>query len=96
MNAQLVLPDQVSLSLKPTLAATYHRWKDGADLRQIYSNSKFYNHRCKLKSYGIDISLPPSDLEVKNLTSNVVPLIRYLEAKPIQAPSWAKAQGLYV
>lgn len=96
MNAQLTLPDEVSLNLNPTLAATYHRWKDGADLRQFYSHSKFYNHRNKLKSYGIDISMPPSDLEVKNFTSNVVPLIRYLEAKPAKVPSWAREAGLYV
>jgi len=96
MNAQLTLPDNVSMSLNPTLAATYHRWKDGADLRQVYFNTKFYNHRCKLKSFGIDISLPPSDLEVNNFTSNVVPLVRYLEAKPASIPSFARKLKLVI
>jgi II/X family phage/plasmid replication protein len=74
------------MALRPTYAATYHRWKDGVDVRHFMSQSKFYLHRAELMKYGIDISVLPDDTTG---ISNVVPLIRVLEAKPVKNPDWA-------
>jgi len=87
MNAQMVLPDHMSLNLRPSLAATYHRWKDGVDVRTFMSHNTFYTHRRKLLNYGIDIAITPDE---SSSTKNVVPLIRILEAKPVVVPSWAR------
>lgn len=86
MNAQMALPDDISMTLRPTYAATYHRWKDGVDVRQYMKHSQFYVHRAELLKYGIDISVLSDDTTG---ISNVVPLIRVLEAKPVETPDWA-------
>lgn len=91
MTSQLVLPDDLSLNLRPAFAASYHRWKDGVDLRSIMKEPTFYRHRSFFLSLGIDISIPPDDVTD---FSNVVPLIRYLEAKPVPVPSWAFGTSL--
>ena len=41
--------------------------------------------------YGIDISIV-KDLDAE--PSNVVPMIRYLEAVPMGIPDWAYSKGL--
>ncbi len=50
----------------------------------------FYRHRRELLEYGIDINLAVEKLD----RSNVAPLIRVLEAKPVEIPDWAFEQGL--
>lgn len=69
---------------------TYQLWSDGHDCRQIFSESTFYRHRRKLREHGVDISTPKSDV-----TTNVVPLIRVLEAVPVGVPDWAEGTDLY-
>lgn len=65
-------------------------WESGADLRGILTRPTFYRLRAKLLPHGIDIAtvLPKEK-------SNVVPLIRYLEAAPASIPQWARGTPLY-
>ena len=49
-----------------------------------------YRHRGQLLKHGIDISIPKSDV-----TTNIVPLIRVLEAIPVGVPDWAEGTSLY-
>ena len=44
----------------------------------------------ELCKQGVDISIPKSDV-----TSNVVPLIRVLEAVPVGVPDWAEGTNMY-
>ena len=84
--------DQSKLNSLPTgLKPVYALWEQGQDLRQIYSKAQFYKRRNQLMQYGIDISIvKPLDQE----QSNVVPMIRYLEAVPMGIPDWAYQKGL--
>ena len=51
----------------------------------------FYRYRKQLKEYDIDISILR---DVDKEPSNVIPLIRVLEAVPAGIPDWAYEQGL--
>ena len=53
------------------------------------SKTAFYRWRKQLLEYGIDIAILNQDNR-----SNVVPLIRYLEAEPAQIPDWAYEKRL--
>ena len=83
--------DQSKLNTLPTgLKPVYALWEQGQDLRQIYSKAQFYKRRKQLLEYGIDISI----LKDKEEQSNVVPMIRYLEAVPMGIPDWAYEKNL--
>lgn len=90
MNEQIALSTEEQLKLPRGLQSTYLHWKDGQDLRAILSKNTFYKHRRELLKYGLDITIRPE----KNSSSNVIPLIRILEAKPAQVPHWAFEQNL--
>lgn len=91
MNAQAKLPDDKAASLPRFVSSTYMLWKEGVDLRQVLPKNTFYRHRRHLLSEGIDISIACDDAQK---TSNVVPLIRVLEAKPVDVPNWAYTENL--
>ena len=78
------------VDLPSCIRGTYQLWSDGHDCRQILSDRTFYRHRNELRKHGIDISIPKS-----NATTNVVPLIRVLEAVPVGVPDWAEGTNLY-
>jgi II/X family phage/plasmid replication protein len=66
------------------LRATYAVWAAGLDVSRIVQRRTFFRHRKALKAWDIDIAVP------RNLTpSNVVPLLRVIEARPKGIPSWA-------
>ena len=89
MSDNMPLPDEVLKTIPPRLRHIYVLWKDGEDLRQSYSKAQFYRYRKAMLQYGIDISL----IQEKE-KSNVIPLIRYLEALPADIPQWAYDKGL--
>lgn len=90
MNDAHTLPDFELPDLPPRLLGAYQLWKDGHDLRTIYPRPTFYRYRLKLLEHGIDISVvQPRE------KSNVVPLIRVLEALPVGIPDWAVGTDLY-
>lgn len=77
--------DRFDVEKLPRGARTaYLLWQNGTDMRQALGRSQFYQHRSVLKRYGIDIATPP------NRRGIVKPLIRVVEARPKQIPSWAQ------
>ena len=84
-----MLKDDVLDSLPHRLRLTYQSWLNGDDLKQILPNNTFYRYKKALREYGVDIS----SKSPKEKT-NVIPLIRVLEAKPVGIPDWAYGKGL--
>lgn len=90
MTDNYIIPERDLPNLPARLQAAYIAWKDGHDLRAIYPKVTFYRYRKQLLAYGIDIANQQS-----RESSNVVPLIRVLEAKPVGVPDWAIGTDLY-
>lgn len=91
MSNNFSLTNDVLATLPPRVRLAYAAWYNGDDLRQILSRPTFYRYRKQLKEYDIDISILR---DVEKEPSNVIPLIRVLEAVPAGVPSWAYEQGL--
>ncbi|MBK9468313.1 MAG: hypothetical protein IPO20_10295 [Gammaproteobacteria bacterium] len=72
------------------LRGTYALWRCGEDLRSTLPKATYFRHRKAFLEYGIDIALRQESLD----RSNVVPLIRILQAEPASIPEWAFAQRL--
>lgn len=90
MNTVSALPASVLDGLKPSLRMAYQSWESGVDLRAILPTRTFYRYRAELLLHGIDIAaLNPKE------KSNVVPLVRVLEAVPAPVPDWAYGTPLY-
>jgi II/X family phage/plasmid replication protein len=90
MMTNTTLQPQVLATLRPALRTAVLAWESGSDLRSILSRRSFYRYRSELLQHGIDIAVPqPRE------ASNVVPLIRILEAKPVGVPDWAQGTKLY-
>jgi len=85
MTEQITLSDEKLLNLPQHLRGTYTMWRDGHDARSICTTRTYHRHRKELIAFGIDIALRSDDSH----KSNVIPLIRVLEAKPVSIPSWA-------
>jgi len=90
MPEQIQLNDEALLKLPTKLRSTYTLWMEGHDLRNMHSPSTFYRHKKELKSYGINIDLKPESTK----KTNIVPLIKILEANPAAIPDWAFEQNL--
>lgn len=90
MSDQISLSTEKQLKLPRRLRSTYTLWQIGEDLRDTLPHATYYRHRKELLEHGIDIALRR---EVAD-RSNVVPLIRILEAKPADIPAWAFECGL--
>lgn len=83
------LSDSELEALSPASRAAYVLWRDGHDLRDVYTRRTFYRHRAALRKVGIDLSTRcPRGGEV-------VPLVRFLRAEEeAVAPAHFKALGL--
>lgn len=91
LSANMPIENEVIESLPKNLRLTYTAWVNGEDLRQVLSRPTFYRYRTKLLEHGVDISIV-KDIEKEQ--SNIVPMIRYLEAVPMGIPDWAYQKGL--
>lgn len=90
MNEQIALTTKVLDQLPRYLQGTYALWQSGHNLREMMPKNSFYRHRRALLEFGVDI-----DLMIERVDqSNVVPLVRVLEAMPVQIPDWAFNLGL--
>ena len=89
MSDVYMLKDDVLDSLPPRLRMVYQTWLNGDDLKQILPHNTFYRYKKALREFGIDISSKSPKEK-----SNVIPLIRVLEAKPVGIPDWAYQKGL--
>lgn len=85
MSEQLSLSHQELSDLPARLKSTYVLWRSGEDPRSLLTKRTYYRHRKELLSFGIDIAIIKEQADL----SNVVPLIRILEAKPVPVPKFA-------
>jgi II/X family phage/plasmid replication protein len=90
MTTTTTLPASVLESLRPTLRAAFAAWEAGHDLRSMFPRPTFYKFRKELLAHGIDIATVQ-----QQEGSNVVPMIRFLEAVPAGIPEWAIGTPLY-
>lgn len=70
--------------LPPRLLPVYNLWRDGHDLRTIYTRPTFYRHRAQLLGHGIDIAVK----QERRDDSTVVPIRTVLVGKPATVPDW--------
>lgn len=91
MTTKSHLSAEVLDTLRPSLRMALQSWESGADLREILPKATFYKFRAELLPHGIDIAT----LRPREGVSNVVPLHRVLEAKPVGVPDWAQGTALY-
>lgn len=89
MSDVYMLKDDVLDTLPTRLRMVYQSWVNGDDLKQIMTKPTFYRVRKQLEKFGIDIATPSPKEK-----TNVVPLIRVLEAKPVGIPDWAYEKRL--
>lgn len=94
MTDNYTIPPELLEELKPRFRAVYELWKQGYDLRAMYSKNTFYAYRRQLKDLlNIDIALKQPKEEQPE---NVVPFVRVLEPKICeQIPDWVKGTDLY-
>jgi len=91
LSGNMALDNSVLEALPKNLRLTYAGWANGEDLRQVLSRPTFYRYRKEFLKHGIDISVvQDKDQQI----SNVIPMIRYLEAVPMGIPQWAYEKGL--
>ncbi|EFJ8599853.1 TPA: Replication-associated protein G2P [Escherichia coli] len=90
MNQNTILTDEKIINLPRKIQSTYLLWKQGANMKEMLPKPTFYRHRKELLSFGIDINFYCESPD----SNNVVPLVRTLEAKPAQIPSWVYEKGL--
>ena len=91
MSEQIRLNATDLEGLSPRLVLAYHSWRDGYDLRTHLPHRTFYRYRKELLERGIDIAIKQN----RNEHSNVVPLLRVLEATPASIPDWGMNPRLY-
>ena len=90
MTTSATLTAEVRETLTTSQRLAYSAWLAGEDLRAVLPNGSFYRLRSKLLPHGIDVATT----QPKEAT-NVVPLVRVLEAKPAPIPDWAEGTPLY-
>lgn len=83
MSGNTLLTDTQVINLPSALRMTYICWKQGIRVTDMISRATYFRHRKALKEFGIDIAVTVDRVD----NSNVVPLIRVLEAKPAAIPS---------
>lgn len=92
MTGQIKLSETDRQKLPRALALTYTLWLEGHDLRSVLPKATYYRHRVALlEQHNIDIALSREN----SGQSNVVPLIRVLQAEPVSVPDWAFELGLF-
>ncbi|AOE85528.1 phage/plasmid replication protein, II/X family [Pseudomonas sp. TCU-HL1] len=84
MSEQIELNSEQLLALPNKVRGTYALWKQGHDLKEMMPNGTYYRHREVLMGFGIDINIRCDRRD----DSNVIPMIRVLEAKPAAIPSF--------
>ena len=90
MTTTRTLSDEVLSSLTSSQRLAYSAWCNGEDLRALISRPSFYRLRSKLLPHGVDVAtVQPKE------SSNVVPLVRVLEAVPAKVPEWAHGTPLF-
>lgn len=92
MTEQIKLNSNELLGLPNKLKSTYTLWSEGHDLRSMMSPATYKRHRKELKTFGINIDICAEKRSSRQ--SNVVTLIRVIEAQPAEIPNWVYEQKL--
>jgi II/X family phage/plasmid replication protein len=88
--ANLELPVEMVDGMKSRHRLAYVAWLHGEDLRATMPARSFYRLRTEMLQFGVDIvTLRPAEKR-----SNVVPLVRVIEAIPAGIPEWAVGTSL--
>lgn len=90
MSEQIEINSQQLIDLPSKVRGTYMLWKQGHDLHSMLSKSAYYRHRTELLALGVDINIRCDRRD----DSNVIPMIRILEAKPAAIPAFFFDRGL--
>jgi len=90
MNTKFSLIDAEMVNLPRVVQSTYLLWRQGCNLREMLPKNTYYRHRKILNETGIDINFPNPSTE----HTNIIPLIRVIEAKPVKVPEWFYEKGL--
>jgi II/X family phage/plasmid replication protein len=90
------LPDDVIAGLPPKLVPVYDAWRNGRDLRAIYSKPTFYRYRRQLLDLaGIDIAhVQPRAVVAEAQYVAGFPLRDLLNSPGVPPPDWAKGTAL--
>lgn len=89
MTGNVRLTDRQTFDLPARLRGTYELWKSGIAVRDVVSPATFYRHKKELLALGINI-----DEEQRQPANNVIPLVRFLEARPVSIPADLVADNL--
>lgn len=82
--------------LPARLVAVVNLWYEGHDLKTMYPRATFYRYKAEVKKHlNLDISIAPPNGKKGEASSNVIPLIRVLEAQPKPIPEWAYGSDLF-
>ncbi|MGC4009504.1 MAG: phage/plasmid replication protein, II/X family [Pseudomonas sp.] len=84
MSEQIELNSKQLLELPNKYRSTYVLWKQGHNLFDMLSRPTYYRHRKYFLDLGIDINIRCDRRD----DTNVIPMIRVLEAKPAAIPSF--------
>ncbi|HEJ4172072.1 TPA: Replication-associated protein G2P, partial [Pseudomonas aeruginosa] len=90
MSEQIELNSEQMMKIPSKVLGTYMLWKQGHDISNLVAKATYYRHRQVLLGYGIDINIRCDRRD----DSNVVPMIRILEAKPAAIPNFFFERGL--
>lgn len=90
MSEQIELNSKQLLELPNKYRSTYVLWKQGHNLFDMLSRPTYYRHRKYFLDLGIDINIRCDRRD----DTNVIPMIRVLEAKPAAIPSFFFERGL--
>lgn len=90
MTNQLALPTDVIQSIRRAFRDTYFLWEKGIDPSTMMPQNTFYRHRRELLPFGVDIAIPCD----RETGADVIPLVRMLEGRLYEAPTWAYEEGM--
>jgi II/X family phage/plasmid replication protein len=90
MTDQIKLPTETANNLPNRLKSTYTLWSEGHDLISVMSKATYYRQRKLLIDNGINIDIQACEVS----TSNVIPMLRVVEAVPASIPEWAFAKNV--
>lgn len=76
--------------LPGSVRGTYELWRSGVAVRELLTRATFYRHKRILREHGVNIDEPMRDAANQSV---VVPIIRYVEARPV-APNVEVYSGL--
>lgn len=88
-TTNMKVTDEHIAKMKSHLQASFFLWKQGENLKQLYGNNKYYQHRRALKKIGIDIAIPYTVQQ-----ADIVPIHKTIRAKEAKTPQWVMDEGL--